>query len=31
VLGGRGEFEVDGLERAVFWGDEIADHGDTKI
>jgi hypothetical protein len=31
VLGHCGEFEVDGVERAVFGGDEIADHGNTQI
>lgn len=31
ALGGRGEFEMDGLQRAVFGGGEIADHYDAEI
>ena len=31
MLGGRGEFEMDGLKRAFFGGDEIADDGDAEI
>ena len=31
MFGGRGDFEMDGLKRAFFCGDEIAEHGDTEI
>lgn len=31
MLGGCGEFEMDGVERAVFGGGEIAEHGDAEI